>query len=146
MNRLFLLIAVAAGGFGIAIVTVFFGPTGALNFLLAFGASAMISYASYAAYRRLVQAQAGKEEPPQDDEEDGEDEEPKPTKTKVLGQTYRGFLSPLRLVAYAVLVGSFISLQTRDSLVLLPFFLGLAVVPLSALLFAFFYGKDHAAK
>lgn len=124
------------GSIGWAIV----GKYEAINFVLASISSAFVIYASYLGYVKLIQNKS--KDYVIDEEDDKSDEDEKlPTKS-VVAQTFKGWIFPLRLIAYIVLVLSFLALSGKNILILAPYLLGLAVVPIAVMLQFYFVRKS----
>ena len=123
---------------------IFGGTRYAINFILAAASSTLVIYTSYLGYAKLIKASAIDSSADIDDvaneEEDEEDE--KITKKQAIVQTYKGWLFPLRLIAYVVLVFVFLALSSKDILFLAPFLTGLGVMPIAVLAQVYFTRKS----
>ena len=115
------------------------GVTALVNLHIALAGSLAILFAAYIGYKKAIEKRLA-DTPPQSEEEkveedaqEDEDNEPTPSKVSVLKDSYKGFLFPLRLAAYAVFAFSFIYLSSNELLVIAPFLAGLAVVPFAVL-------------
>ena len=64
---------------------------------------------------------------------------------KAFKQTYRGFLSPFRLVGYLFMVVAVLVLIRKGWFDAVGFLIGLAVVPASALIASLLPDKDHSS-
>ena len=122
---------------GSAIWFIFGGRLEALNFALASISSLIVVYASYFGYAKLVK----NSNVDVIEEENEDDEDEKQDHKSVLSQTFKGWLFPLRLVAYGVLTLSFLALSAKNILMLTPFLVGLGVAPFSAMIGVYFLRK-----
>ncbi len=116
------------------------GVSGISNFSASFVAFSIVALSSFIGYKRLIFA-SGQSERPKDDDEDAEDEE-KLSKTALLLKTYKGWLFPFRLISYAVFVLVFLYFSNKGLLNIGAFLSGIAVLPLSALVFILFFRRE----
>lgn len=119
-------------------ISLYLGGFWLINTQVAFIASLLIVFASYFGYKKFIKAQI-----PNviiEDEEDSveEKEEKFFEKSKKIAGTFKGALSPLRLIAYLFLVLSFFFLRRHGLFMPLAFLVGLGIVPTITLLSAFF--------
>lgn len=114
-----------------------------INLHIALASSLAILFAAFYGYKKAIEKRVqdapfqSEEELTEEKKEDDEGEEAgelQPSKISVLKESYKGFLFPLRLAAYAVFAFSFIYLSSNDLLVIAPFLAGLGVVPFAVLL------------
>jgi len=116
------------------------GVSGISNFSASFVAFSIVALSSFIGYKRLIFA-SGQNERPKDDDEDAEDEE-KLSKTALLLKTYKGWLFPFRLISYALFVLVFLYFSNNGLLNIGAFLSGIAVLPLSALVFILFFRRE----
>lgn len=119
---------------------VVWGVSGISNFSASFVGFSLVALSSFIGYKRLIFASRQSEQP-KDEEEDGEEEE-KPSKTAVLLKTYKGWLFPFRLISYAIFVLVFLYFSNNGLLNIGAFLSGIAVLPLSALVFILFFRRE----
>lgn len=119
----------------------------ALNFILAGVSSLFITYASFYGYFKMINNKTPEainninEQQENDNEEDEEDEKV-PAKNALLN-SYKGWLFPLRLVSYVVLVLSFLALSNKQLLAIAPFLSGLAIMPIAAMIYMYKAKKEY---
>lgn len=140
-------------------ISSFMGGLWLLNTQVAFICSMLITFSSFYAYGRMVNKRLDSgdvilEEDKDEDDPYGlyveeEQKEPVDFKTMVKDEkaklkskgnntkntlrSFPGLLFPYRLIAYGFLVLAFLYLKRQDLLEVIPFLLGLAIVPLSSL-------------
>jgi uncharacterized protein YqhQ len=117
------------------------GVCGISNFSASFVAFSLVALSSFIGYKRLIFASRQSEQPKDDDEEEVEGEE-KLSKTAVLLKTYKGWLFPFRLISYAIFVLVFLYFSNNGLLNIGAFLSGIAVLPLSALVFILFFRRE----
>ncbi len=115
------------------LLSLFMGEFWLLNTQLAFICSMFIVFASFYGYKNMVQSsQVGLE-----DLELDEDDKDIIKKTKKLTNPLKSAFSPLRLFSYFVLVICFLWLNRQGYLQIMPFLLGLGILPVSSLFLGF---------
>lgn len=119
---------------------VVWGVSGISNFSASFVAFSIVALSSFIGYKRLIFA-SGQSEQPKDDDEDAEDAE-KLSKTALLLKTYKGWLFPFRLISYALFVLVFLYFSNNGFLNIGAFLSGIAVLPLSALIFILLFRRE----
>ena len=136
-----------------ALLVVYFSINGSMlsvvNLEMAAIGSVAILSATYFGYKKMIEnkvAESQSEEADnevstenhkEEEEDEDEDETAEAEKTSPISavtSSYRGYLFPLRLVAYGVFAVSFVYLSTSGSLEIAAFFAGLVVAPMSVLL------------
>ena len=149
----------------VVILSLFMGGYWLLNTQVAFVCSMLVTFASFFAYKKSIQKgvlnSGGEEyrdsfdelEDPYnlfDDEQKEEGEESQVKKNKgVFKYTIKGFASgiggainPLRLVAYGVLIASFLYLNRHGLFDAFAFFAGLSIVPIMSMFSSVFNQKS----
>lgn len=121
-------------------ISLYLGGFWLINTQVAFIASMLIVFSSYFGYKRFVTNQVSDVEISEDDELDEKDEKFFAKSKKIAG-TFKGALSPLRLIAYLFLVISFFFLNRHGLFLPFAFLAGLGIVPLVTLISAFFIEK-----
>jgi uncharacterized protein YqhQ len=106
-----------------------------LNSQLAFISSLAITIASLNCYKSIVQKESN-----QQNEDDDEDKKIKISQSLLVGMSG---ISTLRLLGYAILIGSFVYLQSKNIFDFIGFFLGLSVVPITAFVYMFAKSGDE---
>ncbi|PID47241.1 MAG: hypothetical protein CR967_04895 [Proteobacteria bacterium] len=106
-----------------------------INTQIAFIASMLIVLSSFYSYKKMIDAKSSLFDKDDFDEEK-EDKEIIKT-TRKTAHTLRASLSPLRILSYLVLILGFLWLNRQGWLEVMPFLLGLAVVPLGSLVLGF---------
>ncbi len=121
-----------------------FGTQGVVNYSASFVAFFLVATATFYGYKKVVLS--SKVDTPigtkNEIEEDDDEEEQKPSKMSLLTKTYKGWLFPVRLLAYAVFVGVFLYFANNGILHIPSFLVGIAVLPISALIFMFFFRRE----
>lgn len=107
-----------------------------INTQVAFIGSLLIVFASYFGYKGFIEGQI-----PFAEIEEDTDEKFSEKSKKIIG-TFRGALSPLRLLSYLFLILSFFFLRRHEWFLPLAFLAGLSVVPLCTLVWILFAKKD----
>ncbi len=123
----------------LAVSFAFWGAIGVANYSASFIAFSLVAAASFAGYRRVVLASGAKEEPVSEEEEE---DEPKESKMSLLLKTYKGWLFPFRLASYALFVLVFFYFANNNLLNVFAFLTGIAVLPISALIFMLFFRRS----
>jgi len=113
------------------------GVQGMANYSASFIAFLLVATASFVGYKKVISAS---NEAYMADEE--EDEEAKPSKFTLLTRTYKGWLFPFRLLAYTLFVFVFLYFANNNMLSIFAFLTGIAVVPISALIFILFFRRN----
>ncbi len=151
------------GDFAVVILSLFMGRYWLLNTQVAFVCSMLITFASFYAYKRSIQKgvqnSSGEEyrdsfdelEDPYNLFDDEESEQNQTKKSKgVFKYTVKGFASgiggainPLRILAYAVLIVSFLYLNRHGFFDAFAFFTGLSIVPIMSMLSSAFNSKSE---
>jgi hypothetical protein len=117
-----------------------------INLHIALAGSLAILFAAFYGYKKAIEK--GVENKPVENQEEITEEiaeeneriegeeagELPPSKMSILKESYKGFLFPLRLAAYAIFAFSFIYLSSNELLVIAPFLVGLGIVPFAVLL------------
>lgn len=128
---------------------VYAGSNESINFILAGISSLFIIYASFYGYFKMINSKTDETQTEQneqlhqqnDDDEDEEDEKI-PVKNALIN-SYKGWLFPLRLVSYVVLVLSFLALSNKQMLFIAPFLSGLAIMPIAAMIYMYKAKKEN---
>ncbi len=112
-------------------ISLYMGELWLLNTQVAFICSMLILFASFYGYKKAIMTKVPMVELDAEDEEFEDKEIIKKTKKEagVLKTTF----SPMRLFAYALLVLSFLYLNRHGYLQIMPFLLGLGILPLGSL-------------
>jgi hypothetical protein len=122
---------------------VLWNTIGLINFSASFIGFLLVAAASFLGYKRVVSASKDVQKEPSDEqEEDDEEDEQKQSKTAVLLKTYKGWIFPFRLIAYAIFVLIFLYFANNNILHVFAFLSGIAVLPISALIFVFFFRRE----
>ncbi len=117
------------------------GVQGIANYSASFIAFSLVAIATFYGYKKVVLASGANSDAVETDEDDDEEEE-KPTKMSLLTKTYKGWLFPIRLIAYALFVLVFLYFANNNILSVFPFLIGIAVLPISVLIFMFFFRRE----
>lgn len=117
------------------------GVQGITNYFASFIAFSLVAIATFYGYKKVVLAFGTNSDTVQTDEDDDE-EEGKQTKMSLLTKTYKGWLFPIRLIAYALFVLVFLYFANNNILSVFPFLIGIAVLPISVLIFMFFFRRE----
>ncbi len=123
---------------------VLWGTIGLINYSASFVGFLLVAAASFLGYKKVVFASKQSQKEPDStagDEEDDEDEQ-KESKTAVLLKTYKGWIFPFRLIAYAIFVLIFLYFANNNILHVFAFLSGIAALPISALIFVFFFRRE----
>ncbi len=120
---------------------IYAGNNESINFILAGMSSLFITYASFYGYFKMInskkdEAEAQHNENAKEDDDEDEEDEKMPAKSALLN-SYKGWLFPLRLVSYVVLVLSFLALSNKQILFIAPFLSGLAIMPIAAMIYMY---------
>jgi hypothetical protein len=118
------------------------GVSGMANYSASFLAFLLVAAASFAGYRRVVLSSAGGDVDIEKTDEDDEENEAKPSKMSLLLKTYKGWIFPLRLVSYAIFVLVFLYFANNNLLNIFAFLTGIAVLPISVLIFILFFRRE----
>ena len=78
------------------------------------------------------------------DGEDEEEDQKQESKFSVFLKTYKGWLFPFRLLSYVLFVIIFLYLSNNGILDVVPFLIGVAVLPVSAMIFTLFFRRNFA--
>ncbi len=119
---------------------VFWGALGAINYFASFIAFFLVAIATFYGYKKVVHSFGANAQALQNEAEDEEEE--KPSKISLLAKTYKGWLFPFRLASYALFVGIFLYFANNNILSIFPFLIGIAVLPISMLIFIFFFRRE----
>lgn len=122
----------------LALSFLLWGASGVANYSASFVSFCLIATASFLGYKRVVSASKVEDERDTEDEED----EQKLSKMSLITKTYKGWLFPFRLISYAVFVLVFLYFANNNILNIFAFLTGIAVVPMSALIFTLFFRRD----
>ncbi len=117
------------------------GVQGVINYSASFIGFVLIATASFLGYKRVVSA-SSEVVPADESEEDEDEDEKKESKTSILLKTYKGWIFPFRLISYAVFVLIFLYFANNGLLNIFAFLSGIAVLPLSALVFTLFFRRE----
>jgi len=118
------------------------GVSGVANYSASFVAFLLVAAASFVGYRRVVMSSAGGDMGTENvDEDDGEDEV-QPSKISLLLKTYKGWIFPFRLASYAIFVLVFLYFANNNLLNVFAFLAGIAVLPISVLIFILFFRRE----
>jgi len=117
------------------------GTLGIANYSASFVAFLFVSASSFIGYKRMVLASKELHEEKDGKEDDDEDEQ-KQSKISLLTKTYKGWLFPLRLVSYVLFVSVFLYFANNNILNVYAFLVGIAILPISALIFMLFFRRE----
>ena len=153
------------GDFVVVVLSLFMGGYWLLNTQVAFICSMLITFASFYAYKKSIQKGVqnsnGEEyrdsfdelEDPYnlfDDDEDENEQSPPKKRDGVFKYTVKGFargiggaINPLRILAYAVLIVSFLYLNRHELFDAFAFFVGLSIVPIMSMFSSVFSLKSE---
>ncbi len=147
-----------------AILVLYFATKGTtmsvVNLELSAIGSLLILTATYFGYKKMIENRVSEVQPEveeskadeaqkiesEDEKEEREEEEArieKPSTVSAVTGSYKGYLFPLRLIAYGVFATSFVYLSSSGSLEIASFFAGLAIAPASVLLTMFWLKKTQ---
>lgn len=121
---------------------VLWGTMGLINYSASFIGFLLVAAASFLGYKKVVSASKETQNNIESSEDEEDEDEQKPSKTSVLLKTYKGWLFPFRLSAYAIFVLIFLYFANNGILHVFAFLTGIAVLPISALIFAFFFRRE----
>lgn len=116
------------------------GSSGIANYSASFIAFLLVAASSFVGYRRMVLASGSTMH--EEDSEDDDDEGQKQSKVSLLAKTYKGWLFPLRLVSYILFVLVFLYFANNNLLNVFAFLTGIAILPLSVLIFILFFRRE----
>lgn len=120
------------------IISIFIGTNFFLNSQISFFCSLIILFSSIRAYSKRVLNDTFY------DENVSQTHEQKPK--KFMPQKIMTFFSPFRIIGYALLISGFLFLKNSARLEILPFLLGIFLMPLGIMIFAFRLKiYDHSA-
>lgn len=130
------------------VVGIFWGANGFLNFFASFASFSVVATASFLGYKRVV-SNAPKNTTTDEgvNTEDGEEDEEdakQDSKFSIFLKTYKGWLFPFRLLSYALFVFVFLYFSNNSLLEITPFLIGIAVLPISAMIFTLFFRRNFA--
>ncbi len=130
------------------VVGIFWGANGFLNFFASFVSFSVVATASFLGYKRVV-SNAPKNTTTDEgvNTEDGEEDEEdakQDSKFSIFLKTYKGWLFPFRLLSYALFVFVFLYFSNNSLLEITPFLIGIAVLPISAMIFTLFFRRNFA--
>ncbi len=130
---------VSAAVFAVLLVCVFFGwgVQGVANYSASFIAFSLVAVASFVGYKKVVSAS---KETDAVHEKTNEDE--KLSKLSLLARTYKGWLFPFRLLSYILFIFVFLYFADNNILSIFAFLTGIAVLPISALIFMLFFRRE----
>ena len=130
------------------VVGIFWGANGFLNVFASFVSVSVVATASFLGYKRVV-SNAPKNTTTDEgvNTEDGEEDEEdakQDSKFSIFLKTYKGWLFPFRLLSYALFVFVFLYFSNNSLLEITPFLIGIAVLPISAMIFTLFFRRNFA--
>ena len=118
------------------------GVQGIVNYCASFIAFSLVAIATFYGYKKVVLSSEANAQALQNEPDNEDEEEEKPTKMSLLTKTYKGWLFPVRLAAYALFVLVFLYFANNGILHIPSFLVGIAVLPISALIFMFFFRRE----
>ena len=130
-----------------ACVFIFWGTNGFLNFFASFVGFLLVATASFLGYKKVVSSAPQNRTDGESMDAYGEDEEEdqkQESKFSVFLKTYKGWLFPFRLLSYVLFVIIFLYLSNNGILDVVPFLIGVAVLPVSAMIFTLFFRRNFA--